>query len=68
MGNNNAEVNFQIRSSVDRRRVEERRFFLRHEDLNHDSGIRGNMIKRRMLGDRRRLLPEIMNTFWKEAE
>jgi hypothetical protein len=68
MGNNNAEVNFQIRSSVDRRRVEDRRFYHRHEDLNHDSGIRGNMIKRRMLGDRRRLLPEIMNTFWKEAQ
>jgi hypothetical protein len=68
MENNNAEVNFQIRLSVDRRRVEDRRFFLRHEDLNLDSGIRGNMIKRRILGDRRRLLPEIMNTFWKEAE
>ena len=68
MRNNNAKVNFQIRSSVDRRRAEDRRFYLRHEDLNHDSGIRGNMIKRRMLGDRRRLLPEIMNTFWKEAE
>jgi hypothetical protein len=68
MGNNNAEVNFQIRLSVDRRRVEDRRFFLRHEDFNLDSGIRGNMIKRRILGDRRRLLPEIMNTFWKEAE
>jgi len=68
MGNNNAEVILQIRSSVDRRRVEDRRFFLRYEDLNLDSGIRENMIKRRMLGDRRRLLPEIMNTFWKEAE
>ena len=68
MGNNNAEVILQIRSSVDRRRVEDRRFFLRYEDLNLDSGIRENMIKRRMLGDRRRLFPEIMNTFWKEAE
>ena len=68
MGNNNAEVIFQIRSSVDRRRFEDRRFFLRYEDLNYDSVIRGNMIKRRMLGDRRRLLPEIMNTFWKVAE
>jgi hypothetical protein len=68
MENNNAEVVFQIRSSVDRRRAEDRRFYLRHEDLNHDSGIRENMIKRRMLGDRRRLLPEIMNAFWKEVE
>ena len=68
MGNNNAEVIFQIRSSVDRRRVEDRRFFLRHEDLDHNPGRIGNMIKRRMFGDRRRLLPEIMNTFWKVAE
>ena len=67
MGNNNAEVIFQTRSSIDRRRVEDRRFFLRHEDLDHDPDRRGNMIKRRMLGDRRRLLPEIMNTFWKAA-
>ena len=68
MGNNNAEVIFQIRSSVDRRRIEERRFFIRYEDLAHDPGRIGNMIKRRMFGDRRRLLPEIMNTFWKAAE
>ena len=67
MGNNNAEVVFQARSSVDRRKVEDRRFYLRHEDLDHNSARRGNMIKRRILGDRRRLLPEIMYTFWKEA-
>ncbi len=67
MGNNKAEVIFQIRSSVDRRKVEDRRFFLRYESLDHDTRRHGNMIKRRMLGDRRRVLPEIMNTFWKEA-
>ena len=67
MGNNNAEKVFQIRSSIDRRRVEDRRFFLRYEDLDHDPVNSGNMIKRRMLGDRRKVLPEIMKTFWKEA-
>ena len=66
MENNNAEVSFQIRSSVDRRRAEDRRFYTRHEDLGHDS-VKVNMIKRRMQGDRRRMLPEIMNTFWEEA-
>lgn len=67
MGNNKAEVVFQIRSSVDRRKGEDRRFFPRYEDLHHDTLKHGNMIKRRMLGDRRRVLPEIMNTFWQEA-
>ena len=66
MGNNNAEVIFRIRSSVDRRRAEDRRFYTRHEDLGHDS-VKVNMIKRRMQGDRRRVLPEIISTFWKEA-
>jgi len=67
MGKNNTEVIFQIRSSVNRRKVEDRRFYTRHEDLDHDPARIGNKIKRRMFGDRRRLLPEIMNTFWKEA-
>ena len=67
MENNNAEKVFQIRSSVDRRRVKDRLFFIRHEDLDHDPVNSGNMIKRRMLGDRRRLIPVIMNTFWEEA-
>ena len=67
MENKNAEKVFQIRSSVDRRRVKDRLFFIRHEDLDHDPVNSGKMIKRRMTGDRRRVLPEIMNTFWKEA-
>ncbi len=67
MENNYDEVLFQSRSHVDRRRVEDRRLFLKQEDLNHDPERRGNMIKRRILGDRRRLLSEIMNTFWKET-
>jgi hypothetical protein len=67
MGNNNFEVIFQTRSPVNRRRVEARRLFLKHEYLDHNPERRVNMIKRRMLGDRRKLLPEIMNTFWEKA-
>jgi hypothetical protein len=63
MGNNNAEVIIKTRSLVDRRRVEDRRLFLKHEYLDHNPERRVNMIKRRMLGDRRELLTEIMNTF-----
>ena len=58
MENKKAEVIFQIRSSVDRRRVEDRRFYTRHEDLDHDPARRVNIITRRMLGDRRKVLPE----------
>ena len=67
MGNNNVEVIFQTRSPVDRRRVEDRRLFLKHEYLDHNPERRVNMIKRRMLGDRRKLFPEIMNTFWEKT-
>jgi hypothetical protein len=63
MGNNNAEVIFQTRSLVDRRRVEDRRLFLKHEYLDHNPERRVNMIKRRMLGDRRGLLSEIMSCY-----
>jgi hypothetical protein len=63
MGNNNTEVIIKTRSLVDRRRVEDRRLFLKHEYLDHNPERRVNMIKRRMLGDRRELLTEIMNTF-----
>ena len=67
MGNNNAEVIFQTRSPVDRRRVKDKRLYLKQEYLNHNPERRVNKIKRRMTGDRRKVLPEIMNTFWKEA-
>jgi hypothetical protein len=62
MVKNNAEVIFQARLPVDRRRVEDRRLSLKQEYLDNPER-RVNMIKRRMLGDRRNLLPEIMNTF-----
>ena len=62
MVKNNAEVIFQTRLPVDRRRLEDRRLSLKQEYLDNPER-RVNMIKRRMLGDRRKLLPEIMNTF-----
>jgi len=59
MVNNNAEVIFQIRSSVDRRRVDDRRSFLKQEYLDYNPERRNIMIRRRMFGDRRELLPII---------
>jgi hypothetical protein len=67
MENKKAEVIFQTRSSDDRRRFEDRRFYTRHEDLDHNPERRVNMIGRRMLGDRRSVVPEILNTFWEDA-
>jgi hypothetical protein len=67
MGDNNVEVIFQTRLPVDRRKVEDRRLFLNQEYLDHSPERRVNMIKRRMLGNRRKLLSEIMNTFWEKA-
>ena len=67
MENDNTEVIFQTRSPVDRRRVKDRRSSLKKEGLDHYPERRVNMIKRRMLRDRRELLPEIMNTFWEKA-
>jgi hypothetical protein len=37
--------------------------FLRHEFLDHTPERRVKIINRRMFGDRREFLPEIMNTF-----
>ena len=59
MGNNNAEVIFQIRLPVDRRRGEDRRSFLKQKYLDHNPERRNIMIRRRMFGDRRELLPII---------
>ena len=55
------------RSSVDRRRVKDRRLSLKQESLDHIPERRVSMIDRRMLSDRRGLFSEIMDTFWKEA-
>ena len=67
MGNNNAEVIIKTRRHVDRRRVEERRLSLKQEYLDHKPERRVNMINRRIHGDRRRVVSDVINTFWKEA-
>jgi hypothetical protein len=68
MRDNYAEVILQTctRSSVDRRKVKDRRLFLKQEYLDHIPERRVNMIDRRMLSDRRGLFSDIMDTFWKE--
>ena len=53
------ELPFQTRSPIDRRRVKDRRLFLIQEYLDHNPERRNIMIRRRMLGDRRELLPII---------
>jgi hypothetical protein len=60
-------MSFYTRRPVDRRRVKNKRFFPKQENLDHNPGRKINMIERRMFGDRRGLFPEIMDTFWKEA-
>ena len=58
---------FCSRRHVDRRRVEDRRLSLKKEYLDHNPERRVNMSDRRMNGDRRQMVPEILKTFWKEA-
>ena len=58
---------FNTRRTVDRRKFKDRRFFPRHEDLDHAPERRVNMFDRRILGDRRRLFPESMKTFREEV-
>jgi len=64
MKDNYAELIFQTctRSSVDRRKVKDRRSFLKKDGLAHIPERRVNMIDRRMLSDRRGLFSEIMDT------
>ena len=66
MGNNKAEVIFQIRLPVDRRMAVNRRLSLKQEYLDHKPERRVKIINRRMHGDRREFLPEIMNTSGKK--
>ena len=68
MKDNYAEVIFQTRSPVDRRRVEDKRLSLKQEYLDHKPERRVNMIDRRILGDRRKVSSDIMNTFWTETD
>ena len=67
MGDNYADVIFQTRSSDDRRRVGGRRLFRELEYLDHNPERRINLFERRMIENRRGLLSDALNTFWKEA-
>ena len=58
---------FCSRRHVDRRRVKARRLSLKQEYLDHNPEKRVNMTDRRILADRRELLPEILNTFGEDA-
>ena len=58
---------FCSRRHVDRRRVEDRRLFLKQEYLDHNPERRINMSDRRLFGDRRLIITDALNTFWKEA-
>ena len=60
-------IAFHNRRPVDRRRVEGRRLFREQEYLDHNPERRINMIGRRMIGDRRKLLPDILNTFGEDV-
>jgi hypothetical protein len=64
--NKNVKVLIKTRSHVGRRRVKDRRVFRKQEYLDHNPERR-SMIDRRILADRRRMIPEIMNTFGEKA-
>ena len=66
MKDNYAEVIFCTRSPFDRRKVKDRRSFIKQEDLSHIPERRVSMIDRRMLSDRRGLFSDALNTFWEE--
>ncbi len=63
MANNNAKVIIKTRSPVDRRKVKDRRSFLKQGYLGHKPERRANMIGRRMLGDRRGMLSRYYKYF-----
>ena len=67
MENKNAGGILQTRLPVDRRMAVDRRLYLRHQFLDHNPERRVKSITRRMHGDRRGFLPEIMNTFCEKA-
>ena len=55
MENKKAEVIFQTRQPVDRRRVGGRRLFREQEYLDHNPERRINLFERRMIEDRRKI-------------
>ena len=67
MKNNNAEVIIKTRSPVDRRRVKDRRLFLKQGYPGHKPERRSNMIGRRMIGERRGLLSQYYEYFLEKS-
>ena len=66
MKKKNTEVIFQIRSTVDRRRFNDRRLVQKKGYLDQNPERRVNKVDRRMLRERRKLVSEIMEAFWQE--
>ena len=66
MEKNLGTIAFYTRRPIDRRRVKDRRLFLKQEYLDHNPERRVNMIDQRIHGGKRRLLPEIIYTFGKK--
>ena len=58
---------FCSRRHVDRRRVEDRRSFLKQGYLGHKPERRSNMIGRRMIGERRGLLSQYYEYFLEKS-
>ena len=66
MKKKNAEEIIKTRSHVDRRKIKDRRLVHKKGYLDHNPERRVNMIDRRMLRERRKLVSEIMEAFWQE--
>ena len=60
-------ISFCSRRHADRRMVEDRRLLLKQEYLDLKPERRESMTDRRMHGDRRRLFPDIRNSFREKA-
>ena len=57
----------QTRQPVDRRRINDRRLFLKQGYLDHKPERRSNMICRRMMGERRGLLSQYYEYFLEKS-
>ena len=67
MEKNFGNIAFYIRRPDERRKMKDRRLFLKQEFLDHNSERRINMVDRRIFKDRRKQLSETNNNFWKKA-
>ena len=67
MEKNFGTIAYYIRRPDDRRKFKDRRLLLKHEYFDNNPERRINMIDRRVLGDRRKVLTKVVNPFWKDA-